>query len=84
VRLDFWACSSTSEVDQPAQNGLASPHRTGERSAVRGAAAAPHSVLGALRATADWRAIFDEDVTDIATTPLGRLDAEFFAAKARS
>ena len=43
-----------------------------------------YSVLGALRATADWRAIFDEDVSGVPTTPLGRLDAEFFAAKARS
>jgi predicted unusual protein kinase regulating ubiquinone biosynthesis (AarF/ABC1/UbiB family) len=40
-----------------------------------------YSILGALRATADWRAIFDEDVTGIATTALGRLDTDFFAAK---
>jgi predicted unusual protein kinase regulating ubiquinone biosynthesis (AarF/ABC1/UbiB family) len=39
------------------------------------------SVLGALRATADWRAIFDEDVTRQATTELGRLEADFVAAK---
>ena len=39
------------------------------------------SVLGALRATADWRAIFDEDVTGVPTTELGRLEADFFAAK---
>ena len=40
-----------------------------------------YSILGALRATADWKAIFDEDVTGIPTTELGRLDHEFFAAK---
>jgi len=40
-----------------------------------------YSVLGALRATADWRAIFDEDVTGEPTTELGRLEADFFAAK---
>jgi predicted unusual protein kinase regulating ubiquinone biosynthesis (AarF/ABC1/UbiB family) len=40
-----------------------------------------YSVLGALQATADWRAIFDEDVTGQPTTELGRLDADFFAAK---
>jgi predicted unusual protein kinase regulating ubiquinone biosynthesis (AarF/ABC1/UbiB family) len=40
-----------------------------------------YSVLGALRATADWRAIFDEDVTGEPTTELGRLEAHFVAAK---
>jgi predicted unusual protein kinase regulating ubiquinone biosynthesis (AarF/ABC1/UbiB family) len=40
-----------------------------------------YSVLGALRATADWMAIFQEDVTREPTTELGRLDADFFAAK---
>src|SRR5687767_4126956 len=39
-----------------------------------------YSVLGALGATADWRAIFDEDVSGEPTTELGRLDADFFAA----
>ena len=34
-----------------------------------------YSVLGALRATADWRAIFDELVTGEQTTELGRLEA---------
>ena len=40
-----------------------------------------YSILGALRATADWRAIFEEDVTGQPTTELGRLEADFFAAK---
>jgi len=40
-----------------------------------------YSVFGALRATADWRAIFDEDVTGEPTTELGRLEADFFAAE---
>ncbi|MDQ1395443.1 MAG: hypothetical protein QOG64_702 [Acidimicrobiaceae bacterium] len=40
-----------------------------------------YSILGALRATADWRAIFQEDVTGQPTTELGRLEADFFAAK---
>ena len=40
-----------------------------------------YSVLGALRATADWRAIFDEDATGPPTTELGRLEADFFAAR---
>jgi hypothetical protein len=39
-----------------------------------------YSVLGALRATADWRAIFDGWVTEKPTTELGRLDADFFTA----
>jgi predicted unusual protein kinase regulating ubiquinone biosynthesis (AarF/ABC1/UbiB family) len=43
-----------------------------------------YSVLGALRATADWRAIFDECATGEATTELGRLEADFFAAKNRA
>jgi predicted unusual protein kinase regulating ubiquinone biosynthesis (AarF/ABC1/UbiB family) len=40
-----------------------------------------YSILGALRATADWTAIFTEDRTGEPTTELGRLEAEFFAAK---
>ena len=40
-----------------------------------------YSILGELRATADWHAIFDEDVTGHATTELGRLEADFFAAR---
>ena len=40
-----------------------------------------YSVLGDLGATSDWRAIFDEDVSGCATTELGRLEADFFAAK---
>jgi predicted unusual protein kinase regulating ubiquinone biosynthesis (AarF/ABC1/UbiB family) len=40
-----------------------------------------YSILGALQATADWRAIFQEDVTGQPTTELGRLEADFFAAK---
>jgi predicted unusual protein kinase regulating ubiquinone biosynthesis (AarF/ABC1/UbiB family) len=40
-----------------------------------------YSILGALRATADWGAIFEEDVTGQPTTELGRLEADFFAAK---
>ena len=39
------------------------------------------SILGALRATADWKAIFDEDVTGQPTTELGRIEADFFAAQ---
>jgi predicted unusual protein kinase regulating ubiquinone biosynthesis (AarF/ABC1/UbiB family) len=40
-----------------------------------------YSVLGALRATADWMAIFQEDLTGQPTTELGRVEADFFAAK---
>ena len=40
-----------------------------------------YSILGALHATADWMAIFQEDVTGRPTTELGRLEADFFAAK---
>ena len=43
-----------------------------------------YSVLAALLATADWRAIFDEDVTGEPTTELGRLDADFFAAESHT
>jgi hypothetical protein len=43
-----------------------------------------YSVLGALGATADWMAIFQENVTGQPTTELGRLDADFFAAKTAS
>lgn len=39
------------------------------------------SVLAALRATADWQAIFWEDATGVPTTELGHLEADFFAAK---
>jgi predicted unusual protein kinase regulating ubiquinone biosynthesis (AarF/ABC1/UbiB family) len=41
-----------------------------------------YSVLGALGATADWFAIFQEDLTGEPTTELGRIDAEFFAERA--
>ena len=40
-----------------------------------------YSILGALRATADWYAIFREDVTGQPTTELGHLEADFFAAR---
>jgi predicted unusual protein kinase regulating ubiquinone biosynthesis (AarF/ABC1/UbiB family) len=40
-----------------------------------------YSILGALRATADWRAIFQEEAAGQPTTALGRLEADFFAAK---
>jgi len=40
-----------------------------------------YSILGALRATADWTAIFKEDLAGEPTTELGRLEADFFAAK---
>jgi predicted unusual protein kinase regulating ubiquinone biosynthesis (AarF/ABC1/UbiB family) len=40
-----------------------------------------YSILGALRATADWTAIFREDLTGQPTTELGRLEVDFFAAK---
>ena len=40
-----------------------------------------YSILGALNATADWRAMFEEDVTGQPTTELGRIEADFFAAK---
>src|SRR3954469_9669758 len=40
-----------------------------------------YSILGALRATADWTAMFREDLTGQPTTELGRLEADFFAAK---
>ena len=43
-----------------------------------------YSVLGALGATADWRAIFEEDVTGQPTTELGRLEADFFAARSNA
>ena len=43
-----------------------------------------YSVLGALGATADWLAIFEEDLTGEPTTELGRLEEEFFAGKTRS
>jgi predicted unusual protein kinase regulating ubiquinone biosynthesis (AarF/ABC1/UbiB family) len=39
-----------------------------------------YSILGALRASADWTAIFKEDLTGQPTTELGRLEADFFAA----
>src|SRR3954464_15844843 len=38
-----------------------------------------YSILGALRATADWTAIFKEEPTEQPTTELGRLEADFFA-----
>jgi len=40
-----------------------------------------YSILGALRATADWMAIFQEDITGRPTTDLGRLETDFFAAR---
>ena len=40
-----------------------------------------YSILGALRATADWMAIFEEDLTGQPTTRLGQLEADFFAEK---
>jgi predicted unusual protein kinase regulating ubiquinone biosynthesis (AarF/ABC1/UbiB family) len=40
-----------------------------------------YSILAALRATGDWRAMFDEDATGEPTTELGRLEADFFAAR---
>ena len=43
-----------------------------------------YSILGALHATADWKAIFDEDVTGVPTTELGRLDHDFFASKSNA
>ena len=43
-----------------------------------------YSILGALHATADWMAIFQEDVTGQPTTELGRLESDFFAASATS
>src|SRR5207237_5699810 len=43
-----------------------------------------YSILGELHATADWRAIFEEDATGRPTTELGRLEADFFAARGRA
>ena len=43
-----------------------------------------YSILGALRATADWMAIFKEDITGQPTTELGRLEADFFAARSNA
>src|SRR3954454_9454921 len=43
-----------------------------------------YSILGALRATADWMAIFREDITGEPTTELGRLEADFFAARSNA
>jgi predicted unusual protein kinase regulating ubiquinone biosynthesis (AarF/ABC1/UbiB family) len=40
-----------------------------------------YSILGALGATADWRAIFEEDLTGQPSTELGRMEAEFFASR---
>jgi predicted unusual protein kinase regulating ubiquinone biosynthesis (AarF/ABC1/UbiB family) len=40
-----------------------------------------YSVLAALRATADWMAIFQEDVTGVPTTELGHIEAEFFGER---
>lgn len=40
-----------------------------------------YSILGDLRAGADWRAIFEELRTRRPTTELGHLEAEFFASK---
>ena len=38
----------------------------------------------ALGAKADWMAIFQEDVTGQPTTELGRLEADFFAARSKA
>ena len=43
-----------------------------------------YSVLAALRATADWMAIFQEDVTGVPTTELGHIEAEFFGERSRT
>jgi predicted unusual protein kinase regulating ubiquinone biosynthesis (AarF/ABC1/UbiB family) len=43
-----------------------------------------YSILGALRATADWMAIFREDLTGQPTTELGRVEADFFAERSRA
>ena len=43
-----------------------------------------YSILGELRATADWHAIYQEDLTGQPTTELGRLEADFFAAKSNA
>src|SRR5207247_750558 len=43
-----------------------------------------YSILVALRATADWKAIFEEDLTGQPTTELGRLESDFFAAKSNA
>src|SRR4051794_26586497 len=43
-----------------------------------------YSILGELTATADWRAIFEEEATGQATTELGVLEADFFAGKDRA
>jgi predicted unusual protein kinase regulating ubiquinone biosynthesis (AarF/ABC1/UbiB family) len=40
-----------------------------------------YSILGALRATADWNAMIEEDLTGEPVTELGRLEADFFATK---
>lgn len=40
-----------------------------------------YSILAALGSTSDWRAIFDEALTGNPGTELGRMDADFFAAK---
>jgi predicted unusual protein kinase regulating ubiquinone biosynthesis (AarF/ABC1/UbiB family) len=40
-----------------------------------------YSILGALRATADWMAIFREHVTGQPTTALGRAEADYFATR---
>jgi predicted unusual protein kinase regulating ubiquinone biosynthesis (AarF/ABC1/UbiB family) len=40
-----------------------------------------YSILGDLGATADWRAIFDEQRTLIPTTDLGRVESTFFEAQ---
>lgn len=39
-----------------------------------------YSILGSLRASADWAAVFSDDLTGRPTTELGRLEADFFAA----
>ena len=43
-----------------------------------------YSILGDLRATADWRAILEEQRTLTPTTAAGRVESEFFAARHRA
>lgn len=43
-----------------------------------------YSVLAALGSTADWRAMFYEDLTGTPTTELGRIDADFFDTRAQA
>jgi predicted unusual protein kinase regulating ubiquinone biosynthesis (AarF/ABC1/UbiB family) len=40
-----------------------------------------NSVMGALRATADWRAIYEEHRTGVAATELGELEMQYFGER---